>query len=131
VPLATIIALQSDTFILAHVMPSDRQDIVIDDIVIRTVKPRLPTLQTSEQPSERCFIPTSAFPVDQPILFPIVSLPDPDAVCPAVQIVPHLVNLDDRHRFGFQLWAIMINIAADPPHDRLRTTPEQMTNSVK
>ena len=87
VPLATIIALQADTFILAHVMTSDWQDIVIDDIVIRTVKSRLPTLQTSEQLSERRFIPTSAFPVDQPILFPIVSLPDPGAVCPAVQVV--------------------------------------------
>src|SRR5919112_5847807 len=77
VPLATIVALQSDTFILAHVMPSDWQDIVIDDIVIRTVKPRLPAFQTSEQPSKRRFITPTTFPVDQLILFPIVRLPDP------------------------------------------------------
>jgi hypothetical protein len=50
-PLATIITLQVDTFILAHIITPDWQDIVIDDIVIRTVKPRLPALQTSEQPS--------------------------------------------------------------------------------
>lgn len=131
VPLATVVALQSNTLILAHVMPSDRQDIVIDDVVIRAVEPRLPTFQTSEQPSKRFFITTAAFPIDQPILFPIVCFPDPDTVRLALHVMPHLVDFDDRYRLRFRLRAGMINIDANPVHHRLRTAPEQMTNSVE
>jgi hypothetical protein len=63
--------------------------------------------------------------------FPDRNLPDPDAVRLALHGMPPLVDFDDRNRFGFRLRAVMINIAAHPPHHRRRTAPEQMADSVE
>lgn len=41
-PLMTVVAFQPDAFILANVMAPDRQDSVVDGVVVRAVEPRPP-----------------------------------------------------------------------------------------
>jgi hypothetical protein len=87
----TIVALQTHAFILADVMTSNRQGIIIDRVVVRAVEPGPPSFQAREKAPERGFVTSSASPVDQPILCPIISLPDP--VLLAMQIISSISTI--------------------------------------
>jgi len=110
-------------------MTTDWQNIVIDHVIIRAVKPRMPAFKTAEQPPKCRFVAVATFPIDQPVIGPVVCFPDPDAVCLAIQIMPHLVDFDDWDRFGVRLRTVLIDVAAHPAHHRLRATPEQAADS--
>src|SRR3954471_15545825 len=51
VSLAAVVALQPHAFIFADVMAANWQNIVIDHVIIRAVKPGMPVFKTAEQPS--------------------------------------------------------------------------------
>src|SRR3954447_26860197 len=84
VSLATVVALQPHAFIFADVMTTDWQNIVIDHVIIRAVKPGMPAFKTAEQPPKCRFVAVATFPIDQPVMGPVVCFPDPDAVCLAI-----------------------------------------------
>ena len=133
-PLTTVVASNRTLSSLPTVMAPDRQDSIVDDVVVRAVEPRPPLFQACEQAPERGFVTFSAFPVDQSVLRPVIGFPDPDPVRLALQIVPHLVNLDDRRwidRLDLRLRAVPVTVGANPPHDRLGTTPEQATDGIE
>src|SRR4051794_39801699 len=75
VPLAAVVALQAEAFILAYIMSSHWQYIVIDHVIVRAVKPGMPAFKASEQPSKRRFVAVAAFPIDQPVIGSIIGPP--------------------------------------------------------
>jgi hypothetical protein len=48
-----------------------------------------------------------------------------------MQVVPHLVDFDDRYRFGFRLRAGMINIAANPAHTDCAQLPSRWPTALR
>jgi hypothetical protein len=63
--LAGVVPLDAMRLVFARMELSDRQEHVIDGIVIRTVEPRAPALQPRDQALARDLVTTAAFPVHQ------------------------------------------------------------------
>src|SRR4051812_9026579 len=77
-PLTRVVPLDTMRLVLACMELPDRQEHVIDRIVVRTVEPRAPARQPLEQALAGGLVTTAAFPVHQPPCRPIPSLPDPE-----------------------------------------------------
>jgi hypothetical protein len=58
----------------------------------------------------------------------MVGLPDPDFVALAMEEVPHFVHCDHNGFARLRLGTVWVNIAADPPQNRLCGRPEQTSN---
>src|SRR3954466_3231281 len=77
-PLTRVVPLDTMRLVLACMELPDRQEHVIDRIVVRTVEPRAPARQPLEQALAGGLVTTAAFPVHQPPCRTIPSLPDPE-----------------------------------------------------
>src|SRR3954466_3903004 len=63
---ARVVPLDAVGLLLAGVALSDRQEHVIDGVVIRAVEPGAPAPQALDEPLTGGFVTTAAFPVHQP-----------------------------------------------------------------
>ena len=72
--------LNRHRFILADIMPPNRQERVVRRIIICTVQLDAPGLQPLQQPVQRGGITTATFPVDEALARAIKSQPDPQLV---------------------------------------------------
>src|ERR671912_2112647 len=77
-PLASVVPLDAMCLVLARMELSDRQEHVIDGVLVRAVKPRAPALQPLKQAPAGGLVTTAAFPVHQLACSTIPSLPDPE-----------------------------------------------------
>src|SRR3712207_1825500 len=77
-PLARVVPLDAMRLVLTGVEAPDRQEHVIDGIMVRAVEPRAPALQSLEQMLAGGLVTTAAFPVHQLPCRTIPSLPDPE-----------------------------------------------------
>src|SRR4051812_24496070 len=121
-------SFQRNSMVLSLVMTAESQRLIVDDKGIRAVQADLPALKPGQQAAERFFVAATAFPIDEFAGVAIVSLPDPDFVALAGEEMPHLVHLDHDGNARLRLGTVLVNVAADPPQDRLRSRPEQTGN---
>src|SRR5215217_7664324 len=77
-PLARVVPLDAVCLVLARIELSNRQEHVIDGVVICTVEPRAPARQAFNEALTGGFVTTAAFPVHQLACRTIPSLPDPE-----------------------------------------------------
>src|SRR5829696_5912061 len=77
-PLAGVVPLNPVRLVLARIELPDRQEYVIDGVVVRTVQARAPALQPLVQALTGGLVTTAAFPVHQSPCSTIPSLPDPE-----------------------------------------------------
>src|SRR4051794_11099213 len=76
----TVDPLNGHRFILADVVPPNRQERVVRRIIVCTVQRDAPGLQPLQQPVQRGGITTATFPVDEALARAIKSQPDPQLV---------------------------------------------------
>src|SRR5215213_8569242 len=76
-PLAGVVPLNPVRLVLARIELPDRQEYVIDGVVVRTVQARAPARQPLDQALTGGLVTTAAFPVHQSPCRTIPSLPDP------------------------------------------------------
>ena len=62
---AGVVPLDAVRLLLARMELPDRQEHVIDGLIVRTVKPRAPALQSRDQALAGGFVTTAAFPIHQ------------------------------------------------------------------
>jgi len=72
--------LNRHRFILADIMPPNRQERVVRRIIVCTVQRDAPGFQPFQQPVQRGGITTATFPVDEALARAIKSQPDPQLV---------------------------------------------------
>ena len=72
--------LNRHRFILADIMPPNRQERVVRRIIVCTVQRDAPGFQPLQQPVQRGGITTATFPVDEALARAIKSQPDPQLV---------------------------------------------------
>src|SRR3954470_18302064 len=72
--------LNCHCFILANIVPPNRQEGVVRRIIVRTVQRDAPGFQPLQQPVQRGGITTATFPVDEALARAIKSQPDPQLV---------------------------------------------------
>ena len=72
--------LNCHCFILADIMPPNRQERVVRPIIVRTVQRDAPGFQPLQQPVQRGGITIATFPVDEALARAIKSQPDPQLV---------------------------------------------------
>src|SRR3954449_6072035 len=77
-PLARVVPLDAMRLVFARMELSDRQEHVIDGVIIRAVKARAPARQPLEQALTGGLVTTAAFPVHQLACSTIPSFPDPE-----------------------------------------------------
>src|SRR5690349_5123067 len=76
--LTRVVPLDAMCFLLACVELPDRQEHIIDGVIIRAVEPCTPARQALDQALASGFVTTAAFPVHQLPGSTIPSLPDPE-----------------------------------------------------
>src|SRR3954467_8263426 len=79
-PLTCVVPLDAMCLVLARMELSDRQEHVIDRVVVRTVEPRAPARQPLDEALTGDLVTTAAFPVHQLPCSTIPSLPDPEGL---------------------------------------------------
>src|SRR5215218_1005390 len=77
-PLARVVPLDAVCLVLARIELSNRQEYVIDRVIICTVEPGAPARQALNQALAGGLVTTAAFPVHQLACSTIPSLPDPE-----------------------------------------------------
>src|SRR4051795_12207493 len=76
----TVDPLNGHRFILANIVPPNRQEGVVRRIIVCTVQRDAPGFQPLQQPVQRGGITTATFPVDEALARAIKSQPDPQLV---------------------------------------------------
>src|SRR3954464_12257345 len=76
----TVDPLNRHRFILADIVPPNRQERVVRRIIVCTVQRDAPGSQPLQQPVQRGGITTATFPVDEALARAIKSQPDPQLV---------------------------------------------------
>src|SRR4051794_41527231 len=76
----TVDPLNGHRFILANIVPPNRQEGVVRRIIVCTVQLDAPGFQPLQQPVQRGGITTATFPVDEALARAIKSQPDPQLV---------------------------------------------------
>jgi len=76
----TVDPLNGHRFILADVVPPNRQECVVRRIIVCTVQRDAPGFQPFQQPVQRGGITIATFPVDEALARAIKSQPDPQLV---------------------------------------------------
>ena len=76
----TVDPLNRHRFILADIMPPNRQERVVRRIIVGTVQRDAPGFQPLQQPVQRGGITIATFPVDEALARAIKSQPDPQLV---------------------------------------------------
>src|SRR4051812_6833218 len=101
-PLASVVPLDAVRLVLTRVELPNRQEHVVDGVIVRAVEARAPARQPLEQALTGGLVTTAAFPVHQLPCRTIPSLPDPERLGLLFQEVPHLIELD-HHGPTFRL----------------------------
>src|SRR4051795_6998325 len=76
----TVDPLNGHRFILANIVPPNRQEGVVRRIIVCTVQRDAPGFQPLQQPVQRGGITTATFPIDEALARAIKSQPDPQLV---------------------------------------------------
>ena len=86
--LLTVVAFRCDRLILALVVLSNGQSVLIGSVAIGADQPGTPALKADEQAPQGGLVAVSAFPVDQAPPVAVVGLLNPELACFAPHIVP-------------------------------------------
>jgi len=78
--LSGVVALDGVGLVLAGIELPNRQEHLVDGIVVSAIEPGLPALQALDEPLGGGSVTTAAFPVHQSPCSTIPSLPDPQLV---------------------------------------------------
>jgi len=77
-PLPRIVSLDAVCLVLARIELPNRQEYVIDRVIIRAVEPGAPARQPLDEALTGGLVTTAAFPIHQLPRSTIPSLPDPE-----------------------------------------------------
>src|SRR3954464_2295130 len=112
----TVDLLNCHRFILADVVPPNRQERVVRPIIVRTVQRDAPGFQPLQQPVQRGGITIATFPVDEALARAIKSQPDPQLVL-FLKEMPKLVQFHHNHalaRIRLRARRLRCGMSADP-----------------